>query len=177
MHHSHSAVHCVTKLSGFLDWIVSEAGAVFYHNVSVWFWIVYGLKITKIFCCQWYLGCKQQSLPVLRLSHEDDISTNVRWFCQNKLNNILQGIALLCPLIYANTYIFSKDLKTILDVVIKIIWAGVFITTIYLNHKKILQEHKHTNCPMTPRAQWHQEQSAILPLTTVTTHRTSACTL
>ena len=102
MHHSHSAVHCVTKLSGFLDWIVSEAGAVFYHNVSVWFWIVYGLKKTKIFCCQWYLGCRQKSFPMLRLFHEDDISTNVRWFCQNRANNILQEMPLLCPWIYVH---------------------------------------------------------------------------
>ena len=76
--------------------------AVFYHNVSVWFWIVYCIKRTKIFCCQWYLGCKQKSFPVLRLSHEDDISTNVHWFCHNRPDNIVQEIPLLCPWIYAH---------------------------------------------------------------------------
>ena len=68
------------------------------------FSIVYGKKRTKIFCCQWYLVCKQKSFPMLRLSNEDDISTNVGWFCQNR-PNILKEIALLCPWIYTHPYL------------------------------------------------------------------------
>ena len=53
------------SLSDFHDWIVSKAGAVFFHDVSarlILFSIVYGKKRTKIFCCQWYLVCKQAFL-------------------------------------------------------------------------------------------------------------------
>ena len=73
-------------------------------SALILFSIVYGKKRTKIFSCQWYLVCKQKSFPMLRLSNEDDISTNVCWFCQNR-PNILKEIALLCPWIYTHPYL------------------------------------------------------------------------